>query len=76
MDSLFRPFLVLTAFAAAAAAQTEPRYVEDILKEDVLPQPVAQFQLRQYILQRIESCLRRRRQPSGRPNRSEFGSRS
>ena len=53
MDSLFRPFLVLTAFAAAAAAQTEPRYVEDILKEDVLPQPVAQFQLRQYILQRV-----------------------
>ena len=50
MDSLFRPFLVLTAFAAAAAAQTEPRYVEDILKEDVLPQPVAQFQLRQYML--------------------------
>ena len=53
MDSLFRPFLVLTAFAAAVAAQTEPRYVEDILKEDVLPQPVAQFQLRQYILQRV-----------------------
>src|ERR1051326_5333051 len=53
MNRFLRPFVAVAAFAALAAAQTEPRYVEDILKEDVLPQPVAQFQLRQYILQRV-----------------------
>ena len=36
-----------------ALAQTEPRYLEDILKEEVLPPSVALFQLRQYILNRV-----------------------
>jgi hypothetical protein len=46
--------LVLLAISAGTAlAQTEPRYLEDILKEEILPPAVAQFQLRQYILNRV-----------------------
>ena len=48
---LLVPLLAITA--GAALAQTEPRYLEDILKEEVLPQSVALFQLRQYILNRV-----------------------
>jgi hypothetical protein len=53
MRESHRAVLVFAAFAAVVAAQTEPRHLEDILKEEVLPQAVAQFQLRQYILQRV-----------------------
>jgi hypothetical protein len=48
-----RPSLLLLAVAGIALAQTEPRYLEDILKEEVLPPSVALFQLRQYILNRV-----------------------
>src|SRR5882724_10520894 len=49
-----RNWLLLLALAAGIAlAQTEPRYVEGILKEEVLPPSVALFQLRQYILNRV-----------------------
>src|SRR2546422_6364789 len=49
-----RQLLLLLAFAGGTAwAQTEPRYLEDILKEEVLPPGVALFQLRQYILNRV-----------------------
>jgi len=48
-----RRSLLLLAMAGTALAQTEPRYVEDILKEEVLPPSVALFQLRQYILNRV-----------------------
>ena len=48
-----RRSLLLLAAAGIALAQTEPRYVEDILKEEVLPPTVALFQLRQYILNRV-----------------------
>ena len=34
-------------------AQTEPRYMEERLKEEILPPSVALFQLRQYILNRV-----------------------
>ena len=44
-------FLSALVLAGATAwAQTEPRYLEDILKEEILAPGVAQFQLRQYIL--------------------------
>jgi hypothetical protein len=46
-------FLLLAAAAGTALAQTETKYLEDILKEEVLPPAVAMFQLRQYILQRV-----------------------
>jgi len=45
--------LLLLVVAGVALAQTEPRYLEDSLKEEVLPPSVAQFQLRQYILSRV-----------------------
>lgn len=48
-----RQSLLLLALAGIALAQTEPRYLEDILKEEVLPPSVALFQLRQYILNRV-----------------------
>jgi hypothetical protein len=48
-----RRSLLLLAVAGVALAQTEPRYLEDILKEEVLPPSVALFQLRQYILNRV-----------------------
>src|ERR1700722_15751171 len=48
---LFIPLLAITA--GTALGQTAPRYLEDVLKEEVLPQSVAQFQLRQYILNRV-----------------------
>jgi hypothetical protein len=48
-----RRSLLLLALAGVALAQTEPRYLEDILKEEVLPPSVALFQLRQYILNRV-----------------------
>lgn len=53
MSRPVRCLLLLTAAGACALAQTEPRYMEDILKEEVLPPSVAIFQLRQYILQRV-----------------------
>ena len=46
-------FLLLAVSAGTALAQTEPRYLEDILKEESLPPDVALFQLRQYILNRV-----------------------
>ncbi len=46
-------FVALVIWAAAALAQTEPQHLESILKDEVLPQSVAQFQLRQYLLQKI-----------------------
>jgi len=49
-----RRSLVLLAMAAGTAlAQTEPRYLEDMLKEEILPPGVAVFQLREYILNRV-----------------------
>jgi hypothetical protein len=49
-----RLLIPLLAIAAGTAlGQTEPRYLEDILKEEVLPPSVAEFQLRQYILSRV-----------------------
>jgi dienelactone hydrolase len=49
-----RHSLLLLVFAAGTAlAQTDAPYVEDLLKEEVLPPSVAMFQLRQYILNRV-----------------------
>ena len=48
---LLIPLVAITA--GTALGQTEPRYLEDILKEEVLPPSVAQFQLRQYLLNRV-----------------------
>jgi len=48
-----RRSIVLLAAAGIALAQTEPRYLEGILKDEVLPPSVALFQLRQYILNRV-----------------------
>ena len=48
-----RRFLLLAVGAGVVLAQTEPRYLEDALKEEILPPSVAQFQLRQYILGRV-----------------------
>lgn len=45
--------LILVAAGGIALAQTKPAYLREILKEEVLPPAVAQYQLRQYILQRI-----------------------
>src|SRR5258708_6896236 len=53
MKRLHKSLLMLAAGAGIALAQTEPRYLEDILKDEVLPQSVALFQLRQYILNRV-----------------------
>jgi hypothetical protein len=51
--SLRHSLLLLAAAAGTTLAQTEPRYLEDILKEEVLRPAVAMLQLRQYILQRV-----------------------
>ncbi len=48
-----RHSLLLAATLGAALAQTEPEYMRDILKQEVLSPAVAMFQLRQYILQRV-----------------------
>src|SRR5689334_3741744 len=51
-----RPQRLLFALAitgVASFAQTEPRYLEPILKEEILAPDVALFQLRQYILNRV-----------------------
>jgi hypothetical protein len=53
MRAFVRYCLVFGAFTFIASGQTEPQYLEGILKEEVLPQSVAQFQLRQYILGRV-----------------------
>jgi hypothetical protein len=45
--------LSLVFAAGMALAQTDAPYVEDLLKEEVLPPSVAMFQLRQYILNRV-----------------------
>jgi len=45
--------LLLVFAAGTALAQTDAQYVEDLLKEEVLPPSVAMFQLRQYILNRV-----------------------
>jgi dienelactone hydrolase len=45
--------LMLVLTVCALSAQTEPQYVEDTLKQEVLPPSVALFQLRQYILNRV-----------------------
>ncbi len=47
------PLLLLAVCAGSALAQTEPRYLEDRLKEEILPPGVAVFQLREYILNRV-----------------------
>lgn len=44
---------LLAISAATVLAQTEPRYMEERLKEEILPPSVALFQLRQYILNRV-----------------------
>jgi dienelactone hydrolase len=44
---------VLAISAGTVLAQTEPRYMEERLKEEILPPSVALFQLRQYILNRV-----------------------
>ena len=48
-----RTLLALVLAGAPLVAQTEPRYLEGILKEPVLSPDVALFQLRQYILNRV-----------------------
>jgi dienelactone hydrolase len=53
MAKLSRFLLSLAWAAAPLLAQTEPEYLQDILKEEVLPRGVALFQLRQYILQHV-----------------------
>jgi hypothetical protein len=53
MVRLWLSLLLLAISAGTALAQTEPRYLEDILKEEILPASVAQFQLRRYILNRV-----------------------
>ncbi len=53
MLGLRRSLLLLVTAAGTALAQTDAQYVEDLLKEEVLPPSVAMFQLRQYILNRV-----------------------
>ena len=48
-----RVFLTFVLCAAPLLAQTEPRYLEGILKEESLSPDVALFQLRQFILHRV-----------------------
>jgi hypothetical protein len=50
------PILVLAAAAASSGfAQTEPRYLDDVLKEDILSPEVAEHQLRQHILAHVQT---------------------
>ena len=53
MIKLRQSLLLLAVAGGTALAQTEPRYLEDVLKEEILPPGVALFQLRQYILNRV-----------------------
>ncbi len=48
-----RVFFTFLVCAAPLLAQTEPRYLEGILKEESLSPEVALFQLRQFILHRV-----------------------
>ena len=49
-----RLFLLLTAMSVfPALPQTEPHYMGELLKEEILPPGDALFQLRQYILNRV-----------------------
>lgn len=53
MIKMRRPILLLALGAGIALAQTEPRYLDDVLKEEILPPGVAMYQLREYILGRV-----------------------
>ncbi len=53
MMKLRQSLLLLAVAAGTALPQTEPRYLEDILKDEVLHPSVALFQLRHYILNRV-----------------------
>src|ERR1700676_1164742 len=53
MNRLQKSLLMLAAGAGIRLGETGPHYLDDILKEEVLPQSVALFQLRQYILNRV-----------------------
>ncbi len=53
MSGWRRLFLTLVICAAPLLAQTEPRYLEGILKDQGLSPEVALFQLRQFILHRV-----------------------
>jgi hypothetical protein len=53
MSKLQLLFLLAAMSAAPALPQTEPRYMAERLKQEILPQGDALFQLRQYILNRV-----------------------
>ncbi len=53
MNKCQQTLLIFFLVSAPALAQTEPRYLEGILKEESLPPDVALFQLRQFILNRV-----------------------
>ena len=53
MRRSIRFFTVLAAASLSVQAQTEPRYLEDVLKQEILPPAVAQFALRQYLLNHV-----------------------
>jgi hypothetical protein len=48
-----RAFLLVATSLGTVAAQTEPHYLEGILKKEVLSPAVAMFQMRQYVLRRV-----------------------
>jgi hypothetical protein len=54
MHKVLVTFILLALSAVPALAQTEPHYQEEILKQEILPPDVALFQLRQYLLNRVE----------------------
>jgi dienelactone hydrolase len=53
MTKCLRILLTLAVSVLPVLAQTEPRYLEGILKDESLPPDVALFQLRQFILNRV-----------------------
>jgi dienelactone hydrolase len=53
MPRLLLSVILAAVFGIPSAAQTEPRYQEEILRQEILPPEVALFQLRQYILNRV-----------------------
>src|SRR6185437_2061513 len=50
MTTTIRRLVLLAAAGTAALAQTEPQYLEGILKDEIISPAIARFQLRQYIL--------------------------
>jgi dienelactone hydrolase len=50
---IFLALFIIPLAASLVYGQSEPEVLSPLLKDEILPQPVAEFQIRQYIIERI-----------------------